>query len=123
MSVGSKITEYRRKTGITSRDLAAILSITPATMSRYENGKIRSIPSETLGKIASALNCSVSDLIQDDSNYDFLKDEKIRKRKSSFRTQEEEHLLKGYRGLSQELQAAVRQICKTGISDEPSNRH
>ena len=117
MSVGSKITEYRKKAGFTSRDLAAILSITPATMSRYENGKILSIPSEMLEKISASLNCSVSDLIQDDSNYAYLKDEKARKRKTSSRNQEEEYLLKGYYGLSPQLQAAVRQICETGISD------
>ena len=117
MSVGSKITEYRKKSGITSRDLATTLSITPATMSRYESGKILSIPSEMLEKISSALNCSVSDLIQDDSNYAYLKGEKTKKRNSSSLSHEEEFLLKGYYGLSPQLQAAVRQICETGISN------
>ncbi len=115
MSVGSKITEYRKRAGITSRDLAATLDITPATISRYESGKILSISSDMLEKLSSALNCSIHDLIQDDPAYAYLTNQK--KRKSSSRNEEEELLLKGYHGLSPQLQAAVRQICETGITD------
>lgn len=115
MSLGSKIKEYRKKTGLTSRDLAALLKITPATMSRYESGKIESVSQEMIARIAEILNCSVEDLISDDPAYAYLNTS--RKRKSSSRKLEEEELLRGFYGLSPELQDAVRQICRTGIND------
>lgn len=113
MSVGSKIVEYRKKSGLTSRELAAMLDVTPATMSRYESGKILSIPADTLEKMSDCLGCTVDDLISDDSNYSYL--QRSQKRKSSSRKQEEEDLLKGYYGLSPELQDVVRRICNIGL--------
>ncbi len=113
MSVGSKISEYRKKSGITSRDLAAMLDITPATMSRYESGKILSIPAYMLEKLSNCLGCTVEDLVKDDPNYSYL--QKLPRRKSSSRKQEEEDLLKGYYGLTPELQDVVRRICQIGL--------
>lgn len=115
MSVGSNITLYRKKAGITSRDMAALLDITPATMSRYESGKIISIPKDMLERISGILNCTVDELIVDDPNYSFLS--KPQKRKSSSRKKDEEELLKGFYSLSPELQDAVRMICHSAISD------
>jgi transcriptional regulator with XRE-family HTH domain len=113
MSVGTKITEYRKKSGITSRDLAAMLGITPATMSRYESGKILSISPEILDRMAACLGCTVDELVMDDTNYSFLK--KHPRRKTSSLSQEEESLLKGYNGLTPELQDVVRRICQIGL--------
>ena len=115
MSVGSNITLYRKKAGITSRDMAALLDITPATMSRYESGKIISIPKDMLERISGILNCTVDELIVDDPNYSFLS--KPQKRKPSSRKKDEEELLKGFYALSPELQDAVRMICHSAISD------
>lgn len=108
MSTGSKIRAYRRKTGMTCSDLAGMIGITPATVSRYESGKIELISNKMLKKTADVLDCTVEDLTSDDpacvdQNY-------------YSRTKEEKELLRGYYGLSPKLQEPVRLICSTGIS-------
>ena len=112
MSSGSTITNYRKKAGMTSRDLAARIGVTPATMSRYESGTL-SVSTEKLEKIADCLCCTVQDLVRDDPEYAYLQEEPDGT--LSFRTLEDEILLKGYHGLSPELQDIVRRICRLGL--------
>ena len=114
MTVGENIIRLRKKAGITSRELALRAGVTPATMSRYEHGQISAIPTATIGKIAGALGVSAEELTSGDPAYSFMgraDDEKISPRKK-----EERELLKGFYGLSSELQDAVRKICNTGLS-------
>lgn len=56
------IQEIRKARNMTQADLAALLQVTPATISRYESGE--RIPDiNTAAKIAAALGCKVDDLI------------------------------------------------------------
>ena len=61
MQTGDRIKQVRLKAGITQAELAKRLSVTPQAISQYERG-IKKPKIETLRKIATALNCNVSDL-------------------------------------------------------------
>lgn len=65
MTTGEKIREARTAAGFTQKDLAAKLEIVPNTISQYENGT-RKPKIETLRRIASAIGCSLQELIGDD---------------------------------------------------------
>ncbi len=115
MSLGKNITDIRKKKGITSRALAAAVGVTPATMSRYEHGKITGISYEMIVRISEALSVKPEELTYDDPYYDYLNG--TDKKKISSRKKEEKELLRGFYGLSPELQDAVRRICNTGLPD------
>lgn len=55
-SVGERIKELRTKQGLSADDLAAKIGKNRATVFRYENGDIESMPLEVLEPIAKALN-------------------------------------------------------------------
>lgn len=61
MDIGQKIKELRKKQGMSQKDLADKLGITPVLISQYENGK-RNPKLETLQKIADALEVDISEL-------------------------------------------------------------
>lgn len=55
----------RKRKNMTQADLAELLGVTPAAISRYESGE--RIPDiVTAAKIATALGCKVDDLIKED---------------------------------------------------------
>lgn len=59
------IKEIRKIRNMTQADLAALLEVTPAAISRYESGE--RIPDiVTAAKIANALGCKVDDLIKEE---------------------------------------------------------
>lgn len=55
----------RKQKNMTQADLAELLGVTPAAISRYESGE--RIPDiVTAAKIANALGCKVDDLIKEE---------------------------------------------------------
>lgn len=55
----------RKRKNMTQADLAELLGVTPAAISRYESGE--RIPDiVTAAKIAAALGCKVDDLIKEE---------------------------------------------------------
>lgn len=64
MSLGKNVKKYRIKQGLQQRELALILGVASPTISNIERD-IKNPSIKTVGKIAHALRCSVSDLIQD----------------------------------------------------------
>lgn len=74
MLVKDKIAIERRKKGISTSQLAEMIGVNIGTLNRYENGVIKTIPVETLHKIASSLECSFDELVQDDPRYIMLSD-------------------------------------------------
>ena len=61
MDEGNKIKEIRKKKGLTQKQLGERLGVSQTMIAQYENGK-RKPKLETLNKIASALDVSVSEL-------------------------------------------------------------
>ena len=57
-----KIAKYRKKKGMTQTELAQKSGVSRAILSGLESGRITVTTTETLLKIAKALECSVSDI-------------------------------------------------------------
>lgn len=72
MKVGNKIKEYRELNKMTQKDIAEILGVEPATISKYEAGTIE--PSiESLKRLAETFNVTVDELIKDEEKFDISK--------------------------------------------------
>lgn len=72
MKVGNKIKEYRELNKMTQKDIAGILGVEPATISKYEAGTIE--PSiESLKRLAETFNITVDELIKDEEKFDVSK--------------------------------------------------
>ena len=72
MKVGNKIKEYRELNKMTQKDIAEILGVEPATISKYEAGTIE--PSiESLKRLAETFNVTVDELIKDEEKFDVSK--------------------------------------------------
>ena len=66
MLVKDKIALERNRRGISTSKLADMVGVNIGTINRYEKGVIKTIPVETLRKIASALGCTYDELIRED---------------------------------------------------------
>ena len=61
MKIGEKIFELRRKAGLTQRDLALKIGVTPSAVGNYEQGV--SFPrEEVLYRLFEALDCTPNEL-------------------------------------------------------------
>lgn len=58
----NKIRHFRKQRGLTLQQLAALIDLTPQSISRIENGKMR-LSTEWLARFAGALNVSPLDLL------------------------------------------------------------
>ena len=64
--MGNKIKEVRKSKGITQKELAAKLGVTPQAVSQFERSDSDRFTIATLQNIATALECKVDDLIAKD---------------------------------------------------------
>lgn len=72
MKIGNKIKAYRELNKMTQKDVAEILGVEPATVSKYEAGTIE--PSiESLKKLSETFNITVDELIKDEEKFDVSK--------------------------------------------------
>ena len=72
MGIGNKIKEYRDLNKMTQKDIAKILEVEPATISKYESGTIE--PNiESLRRLAETFNITVDELIKDEEKFDITK--------------------------------------------------
>lgn len=63
MNIGEKIKDYRKKSGLSQKELGQKLNVSQQHIAQYESGK--RIPKlDTIQKIAVALNISVNDLLE-----------------------------------------------------------
>lgn len=63
----------REEQGITLKEIAEVIGVKEATVQRYESGKgIKSIPYETIIKIADILNCTPSYLMGWESEQEYI---------------------------------------------------
>ena len=61
--IGAKIKEKRKSLSLTQYDLAKKVGLTESSISRYESGKIATMPTSTINKICSVLNIEPSELL------------------------------------------------------------
>ena len=64
--MGNKIKEIRKSKGITQKELADKLGVTPQAVSQFERSDTKKFNVSTLQNIASALECSIRDLVDPD---------------------------------------------------------
>jgi len=58
-----KIAEYRKKKGLTQKELAAIMKVTERSEQRWESGE-RTPDIHTLKKLSEIFGCRVDDLLE-----------------------------------------------------------
>ena len=110
MLVRQKITSEREKNGLTTRELALRLNINRGTVSRWENGYIKSIPLDMLQKIAEIFNISFDELIEGDPQYSHLKSADTENRFLSILSDDESAMVEWYRHLSRKEQKLISRL-------------
>lgn len=115
MSVGHRLKERRRALGLSQKELAQRLGITPAAISNYESGQ-NAIREDILVKLFAALDMEPNYLYQDvysGSSFPLSEDEK--------------KLVLQYRSLAaagqQTLQAVADALADSQASRQPADRH
>lgn len=76
MNIGDRIIKFRELKGMTRKELASILEVSPATITRYEKGD-REPNIDTLTKIAKALGVSSAELVTDKETIQIMINEKV----------------------------------------------
>ena len=61
--IGSKIKQKRKALSLTQLELADKVGLTESSISRYESGKIATMPTSTVNKICSVLNIEPAELL------------------------------------------------------------
>lgn len=84
LNIGNNIKKYREICKKTQKEIAEVLSVEPATISKYESGLLEPNIS-SLKKLSSIFNISIDELLSDETNtfkisniniYDILKEQK-----------------------------------------------
>ncbi len=60
----NKLTEYRKRAGLTQKELGQKVGVIPTSITQYESGK-RKPSIITLKKLAAVLNCTTDELLED----------------------------------------------------------
>jgi transcriptional regulator with XRE-family HTH domain len=61
--IGTKIKQKRKSLNLTQLELAEKVGLTESSISRYESGKISTMPTSTVNKICSVLHIEPSELL------------------------------------------------------------
>lgn len=72
MSIGERIRDYRKKVGLSQKELGKILEVSQQHIAQYESGK-RTPKLDTIQKIAAALQVDVNTLLE----FDYLDESPI----------------------------------------------
>ena len=76
MDFGNNIKEFRTKKGMTQKDLADVLNVTPQAVSRWENNEVE--PSiSTINQMAELFDCSIDELFGKTKKEETKQDENI----------------------------------------------
>lgn len=67
MNIGHNIKIFRKKKGLTQKDLAEKIGVTSVTIQNYENNRRRP-DFVVLNEIADALSCKLLDLVENETN-------------------------------------------------------
>ena len=70
MRMKTNIRQIRKARGLTQKQLADMIDVSESIISQYENGR-KSPSNETLLKLGEALDCSVSDILDDRKAFNF----------------------------------------------------
>ena len=107
MLVKDKISFERKRKGISSKQLAAMIGVSQGTISRYETGIIREIPDDILKAIVKALNCDFDEFVSDDPKYCVLASTRVI---SDALSEEDKSLLAWFHNLPEDVRTVVKQL-------------
>lgn len=114
MLVRQRIVEERNKNSITTSELAVLLGVNRGTISRWENGYIKSIPADTVKKLAEVFHLPLEEFIDGDPEYYYLlPDQKKKHSASSELTDDENAMLDWYRHLTSKEKKLVKKLWQT----------
>lgn len=106
----TKMKQKREEQGITLKEIAEVLGVKEATVQRYESGKgIKSIPYESIIKIADVLKCSPTYLMGWEQEQEYLDGA------------EEARLIKKYNRLSKANKQAVLNLIDNLLEGQSSS--
>ena len=72
MNIGNKIKQYRENKKMTQKEIAEILGVEPATISKYESGMIEP-RIESLKKLSNIFEITLDELVNDDEKFEISK--------------------------------------------------
>ena len=113
MTVNQKIRILRKEKNMTISNLAEKVGIYQSLLTRYETGVISYVPIELINKLADALGCKASDLVEGDERYT---QKKKRHPVNQQITSDEFELISNYRKLPNEMKSIVTEMCALHIS-------
>ena len=110
MLVRQRITKEREKLGLSTRELADLLAVNRGTVSRWENGYIKSIPVDILEKLADLFHISLDDLIDSDPQYRELRSPDSVQFTVLQLTSEENDMISWFRNLTRKEQKLISRL-------------
>jgi len=113
MLVREIITTERKKQGLSVAELALAIGVNKGSISRYESGYVKEIPTDVLHRLSDALNIDFDELVAGDPKYYKLSDKYAQVEKNDIRNGlsiEEEQLVLWYRSLPDTLKDFINQI-------------
>jgi transcriptional regulator with XRE-family HTH domain len=113
MLVKDKILYERKKKGISASKLGEMIGSCQATISKYETGSIKVIPSNVLKEIVKCLECDFDEFVSDDPKYCMLASKSI---ESNALSEEDKSLIAWFHNLPEELQGIIRQLWNIQLS-------
>lgn len=106
--VGNNIKKYRKEKGFTLKELADRVSLTEATVQKYEAGNIKKIDVEMLKKLSDALDVLPENLTE-------WEKEEYQKYREAKQGEQEARIVKLYSQLTQGHKKAVRSLMESLI--------
>ena len=106
MLVKDKISFERKRRGMRLEDLGKAICVDKATLCRYENGRVKTIPEDVLHRIASVLNLDFNKLVEDDPQYCAMQTVDSPTQLSK----EDKQLLNWFHSLPADIQRVIKQF-------------
>jgi transcriptional regulator with XRE-family HTH domain len=109
MLVKQKIVSGRRKLGLSTPQLAEMIDVNQGTINRYENGTIKTIPTDKLKRLAEVLGYSFEEFISGDPRYSMMNGERTSEEQREL-DEDDELLINWFHRLSKEYRLLVKQF-------------
>ncbi|MBQ9007992.1 MAG: helix-turn-helix transcriptional regulator [Clostridia bacterium] len=107
MLVKDRIAFERKKKGISTTQLGRLVRVNQATISKYETGNIKIIPSDILEKIVECLEGDFDEFVAEDPKYCSLASKKVKLEDIS---DDDRMLIAWFHGLPESVQMVIRQL-------------
>ncbi len=117
MLVKQKIVCGRRKLGISTPQLAEMIDVNQGTINRYENGTIKTIPTDKLRKLAEVLGYSFEEFISGDPRYSMLGDKQVSEGKYDL-DEDDGLIINWFHHLPKEYQLLFKQFISLSTRNE-----